>query len=206
MVLKSLQQVSLSKKRLGERQPKMGHPTQSSEPRPKNPPLHTLPDISTARHKLKSCSVLQVGCFVGPGEGCFVGCGVGSSEGCFIGCGVGSSEGCFVGCSVGTFDGAIEGNSVEFSVRIGTAARTIPAVSSSFRSFPSKIPSKRTNKKSKKSGMTSHLLLLFTCELDIPSTGRPIPFCSSLFNEDTPCSLTARGLAVVGVTISELNS
>mmetsp|Transcript_3891 Transcript_3891/g.5990 ORF Transcript_3891/g.5990 Transcript_3891/m.5990 type:complete len:207 (+) Transcript_3891:613-1233(+) len=171
----------------------MGHPTQSSDPNPKNPPLHTLPDISTARHKLKSCSVLQVGCFVGP------------SEGCFVGCGVGFSEGCFVGCSVGSIDGAIEGTSVEFSVRIGTAARTFPAVSSFFRSLPSRIPSRITNMNSKKNGrMTSNLLLFFTCELDIPPTGKPI--CSSLFVEkESPCSLTARGLAV-GLTISVLNS
>ena len=96
MLWKSLQQVSWSRNIL--RHPSQrGQPKQSPFPKLKGPPLQTLPDISTAKHKLKSCSVLQVGPFVGPDEGCFVGRGVGRGEGCFVGCGVYSFDGVPVG-------------------------------------------------------------------------------------------------------------
>ena len=67
-----------------------------------SPSLHTLPDMSTARHKLKSCSVEQVVTGVGRLEGRVDGDGVTSSE---------TSEGLGLGDSVvGEMFGEFEGS------------------------------------------------------------------------------------------------
>ena len=77
-------------KKVGGEQPSQSDPS---------PSLHTLPDMSTARHKLKSCSVEQVVTGVGRLEGSVDGDGVISS----VGLGLGDSV---VGEMFGEFEGS----------------------------------------------------------------------------------------------------
>lgn len=80
-------------KKVGGEQPSQSDPS---------PSLHTLPDMSTARHRLKSCSVEQVVTGVGRLEGRVDGDGVTSSE---------TSEGLGLGDSVvGEMFGEVDGS------------------------------------------------------------------------------------------------